>query len=78
MSELTSAEVHAVNQTVDRELKWAENNIHGQTMPKRDPDGEGLFGRDGRNCCQTDPLTNQHRAAFLFGQEIRSSNMTAE
>jgi len=34
MGELTSAEVHAVNQTVDRELKWAENNIHGQAKPK--------------------------------------------
>ena len=34
MTELSSAEVHAVSQTVERELKWAEKNIHGQTTPK--------------------------------------------
>lgn len=34
MGELTSAEVHAADRTVDRELKWAEKNIHAQATPK--------------------------------------------
>lgn len=34
MNGLSSAEVHAVNQTVERELKWAERNIHGKADPK--------------------------------------------